>query len=642
MNVFLYARKSTDEDDRQMLSIEAQLTELREYAKKEALSIAREFVEAMTAKTPGRPIFNELMAEVERGKTDGILAWHPDRLARNSVDGGRIIYAVDTGKLKALKFPTFWFENTPQGKFMLNIAFGQSKYYVDNLTENIQRGIRQKLRRGEYPDKPPVGYLNEPRLRTIVIDEATAPTVRRMFEAYATGKYTMRQLQELVTGWGLRTCFGNPIALSWFPKLLANPFYIGQFRFTGELYDGSHPPLISRDLFDRVQGTLARRSRGPYCKKQKPAFPLRGYFVCGQCGASITAERQKGHNYYRCTKRKGSCSLKYVREESLTGQLAAHTVRAGLGGWLDKWQGRVDGLKQTETLNADAILAGQKAKLAEAQTRLDRLLDVFLDGHVSRDEYTARKERMLLDKSRLAEEVAGLKQRTANRFELLERLISHAKRAEDAALSGDVPAMLDFHRLIGSNLRLFNATEEDERQTRALPEVPERKSVNEGRRGGFATRADTTPPRHVGAARDHEPRPEESECGEQTGETSASDAGSVSDEASGRLPNLPPSGLCLRRIGRPSTGPGVAAASSGNRRPSPLRGRIRRGFPVLRVEWPGPWQLIAEKTPTSKWWWGLDSNQRNQEVADLQSAAFNHFATPPARTMGNCSRNVVR
>ena len=168
---------------------------------------------------------------------------------------------------------------------------------MDNLTENIQRGIRQKLRRGEYPDKAPVGYLNEPKLRTIVIDEATAPIVRRMFEACATGKYTMRQLQELVTGWGLRTCFGNPIALSWFPKLLANPFYIGQFRFTGELYDGSHPPLISRDLFDRVQDVLARRSRGPYRKKQKPAFPLRGYFVCGQCGASITAELQKGHNY---------------------------------------------------------------------------------------------------------------------------------------------------------------------------------------------------------------------------------------------------------------------------------------------------------------------------------------------------------
>ena len=387
----------------------------------------------------------------------------------------------------------------------------------------------------------------------------------------------MRQLQELVTGWGLRTCFGNPIALSWFPTLLANPFYIGQFRFKGELYDGSHPPLISRDLFDRVQDVLSRRSRGPYRKQQKPVFPLRGYFLCGQCGASITAELQKEHNYYRCTKRRGPCSLKYTREEILTGQLAGETGKAGLGDWLDKWQGRVEELKQGEAQNADAILAGQKAKLAETQTRLDRLLDVFLDGHVSRDEYTARKEKMLLDKNRLAEEVAKLEQRTGNRFELLERFISQAKRAEDAAFSGDVAAMLDFHRLIGSNLKLFNATEEDERQTRALPEVPERKSVKEGRRGGFATRADTTPPEAA-----HEIR---------------------------QNPSENPSRLSGRWIGSPS--PSASSPSSG-RRPSPLRGRIRRGFPVLRVEWPGPWKILVEKKTTSRWWWEKDSNLRRR------------------------------
>ena len=143
---FLYARKSTDEPERQILSIEAQLFELREYARKENLNVVKEFIESKTAKEPGREIFNEMLAGIENGKAEGILAWHPDRLARNSVDGGRIIYLVDTGKIRELKFPTFWFDPTPQGKFMLNIAFGQSKYYVDNLSENIKRGIRQKLR----------------------------------------------------------------------------------------------------------------------------------------------------------------------------------------------------------------------------------------------------------------------------------------------------------------------------------------------------------------------------------------------------------------------------------------------------------------------------------------------------------------
>src|SRR3989338_9006990 len=166
-NFFIYVRKSTDEPNRQILSIESQVDELKEFAQKEGLKIAKTFIESQTAKEPGRPIFNEMLSEIEKREAEGILAWHPDRLARNSVDGGKIIYLVDTGKIKQLKFPTFWFENTPQGKFMLNIAFGQSKYFVDNLSENTKRGLRQKLRRGEYPGWAPLGYLNDLRNHTI-------------------------------------------------------------------------------------------------------------------------------------------------------------------------------------------------------------------------------------------------------------------------------------------------------------------------------------------------------------------------------------------------------------------------------------------------------------------------------------------
>jgi len=167
---FLYCRKSTDVEDKQVLSIEAQIAELRAFAKQNNLSVVDTFIEKESAKIPGRPIFGEMLARIEKREATGILAWHPDRLARNSVDGGRIIYPLDIGKLQTLEFPQFWFEPTPQGKFMLSIAFGQSKYYVDSLSENTKRGLRQKVRRGEMPGLAPIGYLNDVTTKTIVVD----------------------------------------------------------------------------------------------------------------------------------------------------------------------------------------------------------------------------------------------------------------------------------------------------------------------------------------------------------------------------------------------------------------------------------------------------------------------------------------
>jgi DNA invertase Pin-like site-specific DNA recombinase len=118
---FLYARKSTDVEDKQVLSIEAQMTELHAFAEQNNLNVVETFIEKQSAKIPGRPIFNSMLNRIEQGEANGIVCWHPDRLARNSVDGGKIIYLLDCGRITALKFPQFWFEPTPQGKFMLSI-----------------------------------------------------------------------------------------------------------------------------------------------------------------------------------------------------------------------------------------------------------------------------------------------------------------------------------------------------------------------------------------------------------------------------------------------------------------------------------------------------------------------------------------
>ena len=261
LKYFIYCRKSSEDEERQVLSIEAQLTELREFAKQNNLFVAKEFTESQTAKEPGRPIFNTMLSEIEKGNASGILAWNPDRLARNSVDGGRIIYLVDIEKIQSLKFPTFWFEATPQGKFMLSVAFGQAKYYTDNLRENILRGIRQKIRRGELSAKAPLGYFNEPRLRTIEPNKKTFRKVKEVLRTFATGEYTLTKIQSKMFSLGLVGKDGKPLHLSTIQGILKNPFYYGHFLYRGELHQGSHKPMISKKLFDKIQQALKENGK---------------------------------------------------------------------------------------------------------------------------------------------------------------------------------------------------------------------------------------------------------------------------------------------------------------------------------------------------------------------------------------------
>ncbi len=235
MKYFIYTRKSTESEDRQVMSIESQLAELKEFAAKEKLEIVASYSEAQTAKEPGRKVFGEMLERICAGEASGILAWHPDRLARNSIDGGKIIYLLDTGRLADLKFPTFWFDSTPQGKFMLNIAFGQSKYYVDNLSENIRRGIRQKLRKGIWPAFAPLGYLNDPKTKMLVIDSMRAPLIRKMFELYANGEYTLLALTNYLAKAGLRSYRGNVLSVSCVQRLLQHIFHLFYQHFFAQI-----------------------------------------------------------------------------------------------------------------------------------------------------------------------------------------------------------------------------------------------------------------------------------------------------------------------------------------------------------------------------------------------------------------------
>ncbi len=456
MKYILYARKSTEEDDRQVLSIEAQFVELQEYAAKEKLEIVASFQEAKTAKEPGRMKFAEMLAMLEKGKADGIISWHPDRLARNSVDGGKIIHLVDRGLIKSLKFPCFWFEPTPQGLFMLNIAFGQSKYFVDNLRENVKRGLRQKIRNGTWPGWAPVGYTNNPKTRGIDVDDEKAPKMRKLFEMYATGAYTLHSLANWCKENGLVGNLGKPLVIANIQKNLQNIFYLGLMKWKGEIFEGKHEPLISKKLFDKCQEVMAKR--GKVQEVRKHHFAFLGLLKCASCGCSITGERQKGHNYYRCTKKKGLCQEKhYLREEALAEQIKSFLQKVSLSSQdTEKVLAALESEQDKARQSAQAEVGILKEKLSQIEIKLQKLLDIYLADALSTEEYAAKKASLLSQKVALAEKITDFETKGLSWLEPAREFVKSLNQAAKLIDGDNLSELPTFLKNIGSNHILRN------------------------------------------------------------------------------------------------------------------------------------------------------------------------------------------
>ncbi len=453
---FLYARKSSEDDDKQMMSIEAQLFELREFARKENLAIVREWQESKSAKTPGRTMFGEMMAKIEEVGNVGILSWHPDRLARNSIDGGRVIYAVDTSKIVSLRFPTFWFEPTPQGLFMLQVAFGQSKYYSDNLSENVKRGVRQKLRRGEWLNLAPLGYVNNPRTRNIEPDEVKARAIKKAFEEYKTGNHTYVSLAQFLADLGVTTRRGKPLAKVSIKKLLTNRAYLGFIKYGDEWFNGNFAPLISPQLFADVQKVLQSRER-PRKRKVKHDFPFTGLFRCGECNSMISAQwttNRHGtkYRYYRCSKKSGRCGQSYLQEKDLVSQLKARLQTISLPDryteWMLErvrvWEREEIGVSQSESQNLSA-------KLKASEDRMNKLVSTYLDGDMPKAVYLKQKDTLMRSSLALQAEKKDCDSGGNKWVEPLREWILDTKQATFLSSSDNFSEIAHFVKKVGTN-----------------------------------------------------------------------------------------------------------------------------------------------------------------------------------------------
>lgn len=334
----LYARKSTEQDERQALSIDSQVKEMLAIAERENLDVIDVRREAHSAKDSGeRSVFKEILEDLRRGRFNGILVWHPDRLSRNAGDLGSIVDLMDQKLLVQVRTYGQTFTNTPSEKFLLMILCSQAKLENDNKSINVKRGLKTRVEMGLWPARPPTGYLKENRLDKkceTLIDLQRAPIIKQMFEKVAYEKWSGRKIYNwLKFEMNFKTLVGNKnLTLSNIYSILQNEFYYGVFEYpkkSGNWYTGKHEPIVTKELFDQVQTQLKGNESKVYQKKE---FAFTKLITCGLCGSGITADEKfkklkngeiNSYIYYGCTKAKNiNCSESSIREEGLINQLA--------------------------------------------------------------------------------------------------------------------------------------------------------------------------------------------------------------------------------------------------------------------------------------------------------------------------------
>jgi DNA invertase Pin-like site-specific DNA recombinase len=331
----LYARKSTESEERQVLSLDSQIKEMLQLAEREGLNVVDMRRESHSAKTTGqRPVFNELLNDIRQEKFNGILTWAPDRLSRNAGDLGAIIDLMDQKLLLEIRTYGQVFTNSPNEKFLLMILGSQAKLENDNRGINVKRGLRTRVEMGLWPGVAPLGYLNQNRQDKkcqIIIDATRAPVIKKIFEKVAYEKFSGRKVYNwLRYELNFHTRGNKPLTLGGVYRVLESHFYYGTFEYpraSGNWYQGKHKPIITQELFEKAQAHLKRDQ----IVRENKEFAFTKLFTCGKCGSGISAEEKykqlkdgtsAKYIYYGCTRgRDRNCKNKYIREEELIQQL---------------------------------------------------------------------------------------------------------------------------------------------------------------------------------------------------------------------------------------------------------------------------------------------------------------------------------
>jgi len=413
----MYCRKSSEQEDRQVLSIESQRTELTNLAEREKLNVTEILEESHSAKKLDRPVFAEIIAKIQSGYANGLLVWSPNRISRNPVDTGKIIHLMDLKNLVEVKTTSQTFYTTnPNDKFMLALFCNQAKLENDNKAEDVKRGLKTKAEKGMYPNHAPTGYKNskydERGKKQIYPDPERFDLIRKMVDLMLTGLYTPPRIRQMANEqWNFKMPNGKPMSKNTIYYLLTNPVYTGTFEYpigSGIWHKGTYKPLMTIEEYDKIQVILGKKGKPRY---KTHIFAFTGLMKCGECGASITAEikikKQKNgkvhrYVYYHCTKRVNpNCTQKSIEQGELERQIKlaidSLTIPADLHDFALKWFKKENAKVYSKTEN---ILDLQNKEYKNCLKKLSGLIDMRAGQEITEEEFKMRKEPLTAEKER--------------------------------------------------------------------------------------------------------------------------------------------------------------------------------------------------------------------------------------------------
>lgn len=414
-----YLRKSSESEERQELSIPAQEREIRQLASRLDLTLVGEpLKESMSAKTPGRPLFSKMLEQIQKSKADGILCWKLDRLARNPLDGGAIMWALGQGTIKEIITPDRTYTGTGDDKLLMSIIFGMATKYSDDLSDNVKRGNREALERGFWPSRPKLGYVRDHQSNKLVPDPERFGVVKQMWKMLLGGRVPLDILYTGNSQLGLRTPQqgsqgGRPLSRRGLYDLFHDRFYTGVMVYNGQVYEGTHEPMITNAEFERAQEMISGRT----VMRSKPKtlfFPYRGLIRCGACGHMVTAENTTNrhgqtYTYYHCCRKERR--YMYCPERSIEVTHLEQSLREFLRSlvlppnWMReilKLAARLSGEQMTMV---DETRERMRKRLDETERKLERLRELLVDEVITCDDYDADRNRLILEKEKLRDEV---------------------------------------------------------------------------------------------------------------------------------------------------------------------------------------------------------------------------------------------